>query len=769
MLHKVLLAFIAGCIGIGCLPVLPSLLSIGIFTVAVCILCACVRRRIMLCLIILAGLLGLLRGYSFGYGGLAQQLPKSAEQQVLQLEGEVVEVRQRNHRVQKLLIKVHALTALKQPINPTPEYILLSDYQGKASYQPTEVWRWRVKLKRPHGFASPGSWDYEGYLFQKRVGAVGYIRQAQQQLTPAGHKVSWFRWFWPQSWRDHMPPEVHGMLTALLLGDKQYLQGSTWEVFRSTGTAHLLVVSGLHIGLMATLGWLFVHCIGRLVSWPWQFISRPRCAAIVALAFACSYALLAGFSLPTQRALIMVAIALSGVLLGVRFRPVTLWLSALAGVIAWDPLAWISSGFWFSFIATGILLWRFANRPGKPSWSFRYIWPQCVVMVAVLPILYSQGQSVSWLSPVINMLAIPYLGLILLPMALLSGLLTFLSLPPDWAAMPVSIATQGLLLGIHWSASLITPKLTIQLHGLPLVMACLGALWILLPSGFPGRWLGWCWWLPLFWTQPAGVAHGGLHLAVLDVGQGLAVVIKTEHHLLVYDTGKAFSPSFSAAKAVLIPYLQQKGWLAVDTLLISHGDLDHSGGMQEIIEQFPVSRVLSGTPAQLQTDTLDVEKCKPGQHWQWDNIRFQILAGGNMHRHDNNAASCVLKVSAEGLSVLLPGDIGQTEEHRLVAQYGNQLKANVLIAAHHGSKYSSSMLFLKHVQPTFVVFSAGYLNPFKHPAPAVLKRINVLASKEFQTSRDGTVEINYDPGLELISTSLYRRDVRHYWSEKVNW
>ncbi|MGI0116577.1 DNA internalization-related competence protein ComEC/Rec2 [Zooshikella sp. RANM57] len=768
MLHKVLLAFIAGCVGIGCIPVLPSTLSIGIFAVVVCLLCVCLRHQLILCLIILAGLLGVLRGYSFGYSGLAQQLPKSAEQQALQLEGEITEVRQRDHH-QQLLVKVRSLITPQQEITSAPEFILLSDYQGSADYQPTEIWHWIVKLKRPHGFASPGAWDYEGYLFKNKVGAVGYIRQTQQQIAPAWHSVNWLRWFWPQSWRDYMPPVVHDVLCALLLGDKQYLQASTWQAFRATGTAHLLVVSGLHIGLMATLGWLFVHAVGRLVSWPWAFISRPRCAAIVALSLACSYALLAGFSLPTQRALIMVTVVLLGVLVGVRFKPITLWLSALAGVVAWDPLAWISSGFWFSFIATGVLLWRFANRPGKPSWTFNHIWPQCVVILAVWPLLYSQGQSVSWLSPIINMLAIPYLGFILLPMALLSSLLAVLSFPPEWAVMPVSIATQGLLTGIHWSASLVTPTLTMHLQGLPLIMACVSALWLLLPSGFPGRWLGWCWWLPIFCAQPAYIPNGGLHIAILDVGQGLAVVIKTEHHLLIYDTGKAFSPSFSAAKAVLIPYLQHKGWLAIDTLLISHGDQDHSGGVQDIISQLPVTHVLSGTPEQLKISTSEVSTCLPGQLWQWDQVTFRMLAGGGPHKNNNNKASCVLHVSAAGLSVLLPGDISHTEEQRLVEQFAGQLQSDVLIAAHHGSKYSSSMLFLKHIQPTFVVFSAGYLNPFKHPAPAVLKRVNLLSSKELQTSRDGTIEISYDPDSDLISTSLYRRDVRHYWSEKVNW
>ena len=616
-----------------------------------------------------------------------------------------------------------------------------------------ERWRLKVRLRPPQGFYNPGGFDYEAWLFVRRVRATGYVRpdpanrrldsgvgvdRLRQDLVEGIHRAAGGR-------------AAAGLLAALAAGERSGITPDQWETAVATGTSHLLAISGLHVGLVA--GWAFF-----LARWLWnlcgggRWLAAPRAAAPLALGLGGAYALLAGFGIPTQRALVMLAVWLGAVAAGRAVEPARGLALAAVAVLAFDPLAVLSAGFWLSFAAVAVILLALGAGRGGPSWR-RWWRVQWAVSLGLAPVLLLWFGQVSLAAPLANLLAVPVVGLWVVPLAL--------------AGSALLLAGQGgtaqpLLAGAAWALELLWQVLAWLGEGewarwwrpAPpawLALAAFGglALWWR-GAGLPGRWAALAWALPLFLWQPPRPAAGTFWFTLLDVGQGLAAVVRTRHHALVYDTGARFSERFDAGRAVLVPYLRQAGIRRVDLLVVSHGDNDHIGGAASLVAALPVARVLSSVPRRLP----GARTCRAGQAWRWDGVDFRILSPPPGRAGAGNDASCVLRVAAPGASLLLPGDIEAAAEARLLAAGP---AARVLVAPHHGSRTSSTAAFVGAVAPEVVLFPAGRRNPYGHPHPAVVARYRAAGARLYQSGCHGALELRFRDGRPELRAHRLRR------------
>ncbi|MEI7995565.1 MAG: DNA internalization-related competence protein ComEC/Rec2 [Methylococcaceae bacterium] len=627
-------------------------------------------------------------------------------------------------------------------------------------------WSFTVKLKRPHGSLNPGGFDYERWLFTQGVGAVGYVRTSPKPVL-LGRDSAWINIaVWRQSISDRLSvllsdrPSL-SLIKALTIGDGNEITQNQWDVFRKTGTIHLVVISGSHVGLIAGLVYflaLKAWALTGFLGW-----SPQRVAAVAAMLVAVFYAGLAGFSVPTQRAVIMLAIVMLAIILQRNARPFNTLAVALFAVLAFDPLAVLSVGFWLSFLAVGLIVYVIAGRLGKSGYFSEVIKINWATSVGLSPLLLFFFQQVSLISPLANFIAVPVISLVAVPLSLLGVLVMFGSqLLASKLFIVVGIALQGLWWLLVRLAEL--PLATIN-HTQPsiwaLVFAIPGVLLLLAPRGTPARWLSMVMFLPLVFTTSDKPKSGSINMTLLDVGQGLSVVVQTANHWLVYDTGAKFSAESDMGQSVVLPFLRRQGASKIDKLIISHGDNDHSGGTESVMRGIPTEQVLTSAP-RLLSAYLPV-MCAAGQSWTWDNVRFTVLSPKNAFVSENDN-SCVLKIQSQQGAVLLTSDIEASAENWLTETYGNNLKADVLIAPHHGSKTSSTIGFLQAVQPEYVLIPSGYRSQFGHPHKEVLERYEQIKAKWLNSADSGAILISVKDGSWIPQTTRDRDS--KYWNVK---
>jgi competence protein ComEC len=436
--------------------------------------------------------------------------------------------------------------------------------------------------------------------------------------------------------------------------------------------------------------------------------------------------------------------------------------AALLVVLLLDPWAVASAGFWLSFGAVAAILAVMVNRVSPPGWLACWMRTQAAVTLALLPLLLALFQQVSIVSPIANAFAIPVVSLVVVPLALAGMLLPF-----D-AVLHLAHFVMGWCMSVlEWMSA--APDAVWQQHApvqWAIAAAVAGAAWLMLPRGVPARWLGAVACLPLFLVLPAALSWGEVKVTVLDVGQGLSVVVRTANHALLYDTGPAFGPAADSGNRIVAPYLRATGVRRLDGLVVSHDDADHTGGALSVLQALPVAWLATSLddmdPLPLVAD--DAFRCEAGQSWTWDGVRFEVLHPGRasyaLPMKDNDR-SCVLKVSAGGRAVLLPGDIERRVEEALLAQ-GADLAAHVLVAPHQGSRTSSTAAFVRAVGPREVIFPVGYRNRFGHPHPEVVERYREAGAALHRTDRDGAVLITMAPA-GAISVERHRATHRRYW------
>ena len=730
------LAFLAGHLWSWFIPNLPlALLSAGVAMLF--------RRGRTLAIWFAAGVLA---QAFWGQAGLPQPLPAALEGQDILVQGRVASVPERRGPRLRFLFETDAVQD-GGGWQPMALRLRLGWYGAPRSLRAGARWQLRVRLKRPHGFANPGGFYYEAWLVRQGIQATGYVRRSadNRRLARApGWRLAALRQRLAEGIRRHLDghPQL-GVILALTLGIKSGIDDAQWRRFRSTGTGHLMAISGLHVGMVA-------GCCFFLGHWLWSRsvrlssrLAAPRAGGLAAVAGAALYAGLAGFSIPTQRALIMVAAAALALLAARHTRPMDVLGIALIGVLVLEPPAVGSPGFWLSFGAVFLILWHLGGRAPPRGFRARAVAAlrvALVVGIGLIPVTFAAFQQAAWLGPLVNIFAVPWVTLLVVPAAL-AGLLALPWLPGVAGAL-LGFAGDGFGLldaALGWLAALPGADWRLPPPGpVALGTALVGVLWMTASRPVPGRRLvapGLL--LPLFLARPPAPLPGTAEVALLDVGQGLAAVVRTRHHTLVYDTGPRFRSGFETGSAVVLPYLIQAGVDAVDVLLVSHGDNDHIGGARGLAEGLPVYRVVTSVPEAF--DWRYVRRCNATMAWDWDGVRFEILhPRGRRHWSENNA-SCVLRVTAGEDSVLFTGDIEAPAERALVRS-GIQLAARVLVAPHHGSRTSSTGPFIDAVAPEYVLFPAGYRNRFRFPRPEVVARYRERGIRPLVTGETGAIE-----------------------------
>lgn len=647
--------------------------------------------------------------------------------------------------------------------------ILLSDYQ-RLGLRPGQTARLQVRLKRPRGFANPGTFDYEAWLWDQGYQATGYVRRhAANRILASGFSMDAFR----LDLRERLLTlagrsglDWHGILLALGIGDRQGLGERDWELFSATGTNHLMVISGLHIGLMATLGYQLCLLLWRWVPrlplvWP-----APRAAAVAAILAALGYCLLAGFSLPTRRAFIMVLAFMGSRLLLRQGNPRNGLGIALTSVLLLNPMAPVSAGFWLSFGAVAVLL--YCAMPAEPAsqgvlrgYPAMALKAQWVLFFALMPLLLLNFQQLSLLAPAVNLLAIPLVGCLIVPLTLCGLFLLY------WwqagARLCLWLADQllgGFMALLEWSVATF-PELLVQrawpggLTGF--MMAVVIAMILLLRRRLP-RLLAVCALPLLMLRQPAGPPHGGLILHMLDVGQGLALVLESAESVVVYDTGPSYSQRFNAGSGILVPFLRSRG-LEPDRLIVSHGDEDHAGGLAGVLKAWPDVPVVSGEPDRLRSPATH---CEAGREWHSGGLRFSFLYPPAESGAQGNDSSCVLMVAGEWGRLLLTGDIGASAERRILQTGAPLPQADIITVPHHGSSSSSTPGFLNTLAADIALVSSGYLNRFGHPAGHIVERYEHRGVRLWNTAHSGYLRLALGTGRPRHVTA-YRIDSPRVW------
>ncbi|KPV41759.1 hypothetical protein AN478_00475 [Thiohalorhabdus denitrificans] len=693
-------------------------------------------------------------------GQQAYPFPAALERRTVQVEGTVAGAVEDKGERRRFRFRVERL---RSPEGDWREYrgtLRLSWYRtAPEDLAYGQGWRLAVRVKRPRGFRNPGGFDYARFLRTRGLSATGYVRAEPPARRLGESGADWRVAVEAARRRVQEAAAAAGpagpLVRALTVGKRDQLTPEAWETLQVTGTAHLVAISGLHVGWVAFLAFAVARFLWRRVPLAPLLMAAPRFAAVAALATAGGYALLAGLSLPTQRALIMVAVGLGAWLLGRPFHFGRALAAAALVVLLWSPDSLLAPGFWLSFTAVaaiGLLLGGTAGTWGRRR---RAAAVQLAVVVAVSPWLAYWFGQVSLVAPVANAVAIPLFSLVIVPLALVGAVAALIGLPELAEAFMVAAGwllewAMGLLEGLAgWSwAAWSGPR-----PDVPAVAAMLAGLGLLLKA--PGRWRwlgGLVAVLPLAWVGPPELSHGQARVWVLEVGQGSAAVVETASHVAVVDCGPRFSASFNAGEAVVAPFLQARGWDAVDRLVVSHGDDDHLGGCAGLQNEVAVREVV-GSPA------AKGRALYAGDGWAWDGVRFRILHPPEDGPGAGNASSRVVEVAAGGQRVLLPGDLEAAGEQRILSSEGLP-EQTVVVAPHHGSTTSSSPAFVRAARPDWVVYSTGHGNRWGLPTPEVEGRYRRVGARALNTASEGAVEIRLGPEPRVRG---YRQRADRYW------
>ncbi len=734
---------------------------------------------------LLAFFIGYLWALIAAHSYLQQRLDVQWQGEDLLITGQVSGLVDQGTRSVRFNFNVAHVQYQGEPVdNFGSQRLRLSWYHTQQSIRPGQRWQLQLRLKPPHGMLNPGGFDYEKWLFQQGIGATGYVRNSEynRQINDALWRIDGLRQQLIEQISAASDSSHRGLLQALSAGYKANMTAQHWQVMIDTGTSHLMAISGLHIGLVAGM----VFFVARLLVpvWLLRFISKQQFAALLSLLAAGFYAALAGFSVPTQRAFVMLLVVLLALLLKRPAFSLNTLSLALLVVLLLDPLAPLSAGFWLSFIAVLLIAIIIGGRVARQRGWLQGIRLQWLIALSMLPISVLLFQQGSLISPLANMLMIPLVGLLIVPMLLIASLLS-----------PMSVSVSGWLFNIagqifdycwpllDWLAQ--NPLASWQQASLPLphsLLALLGGLLLILPRGFPLKAAGLILLFPMIFYQPPRPQSDEFWLHLLDVGQGLSVLVQTREHNLLYDAGASRGERFDLGRLVVEPFLRHKGIESLDRLIISHADNDHAGGAAYLLKQLVIHQMLYGGRAEDFAYELPpiAQNCKAGQRWQWNQVRFEMLHPARDY-HKTNQQSCVLKITSSGHSVLLTGDIDQPVESQLLGDYGEQLQTDVLLVPHHGSKSSSSLSWLQQLDPQLALVSAGYLNRFRHPADEVLQRYRQLGIPVLNTAEGGAISLYFSKpdgarsgrgsadslGGLSVGSHRQRKDAAHYWNHRL--
>ena len=750
-------AWLAGACALLLQSELPALRTVAIVCAATLLAAAVLRRW---------AVLGLAFGFTLAWQQctlrLEQRLDPALEGVSLGLSGHVASVPQQVGGGLRFRLAT-------DPLPGVPPLVELTWYAPQWRPQAAERLELEVRLRRPRGFANPGGSDFEARRLRQGLGATGYVRSA----TRLGRRRGDVARFPVLVARDAISEAIRaalgerpatGIVAGLSVGLQDALSAAQWRELARSGTSHLMAISGMHIGMFALLaGWLTMH-VQRLRQRRGARGTARDAAVVAGSLAALAYASLAGWSVPTQRTAIMIAI----VAIALRSRRRVGSADALAAgaiaVLAIQPLAPLSVGFWLSFGAVAAILLVTSGQLAQPGVARGYAQSQWAVTAGLVPVLVGSFGTVSLVSAGVNFLAIPLYTLVIVPAVLLATACVLA------APGPGAVALGGVAWLIETTWPLIAvpaawPWATWGVAGLgPFGWATLvvGAVAALAPLPAPGRVAG----LLLAvaacgWRAPAP-EWGAARFAMLDVGQGLAAVVETRHHVLVYDAGPAFRSGSDAGALVLEPYLRHRGLRRVDALVVSHDDLDHAGGVASLARAMPVARRI--TSGHALEGPGSIELCRRGGRWSWDGVSFEWLHPGPDLPPGDNDRSCVLRVRVGPHVLLLTGDIEHPAEVELQAQ-GAAGRVDVLTVPHHGSRTSSTQSFVDATQPRWALVPSGHRNRWGFPKPDVVARWEAAGATVIVGSASGAIEFDVHPDLPLAAPRLHRPAQRRLWHD----
>lgn len=735
----------------------------------------------------------------FAHHYLADQLPSEWEGRDVTVVGTIDSLPNEFERGVRFNFSVERIVGEDGAAPVLPGRLALSWYAGFREEEPQAVgrvrpgerWQLTVRLNRPHGNANPHGFDYEAWLLEQDLRATGYVRPDRHSAL----KNSRIDGFVPgfgnvvQRGRAWLRDRIHaalpshpyaGVLVALVIGDQRAISQSDWKVFNRTGIGHLISISGLHITMIAGM---FAGLVFAL--WRRSFFTRAnlplllpaqKAAALAGAGIALLYVLLAGFGVPAQRTLYMLSVVALALWLGRLASVSHVLCSALGVVVLLDPWAVLWPGFWLSFGAVAVILYASAGRAhtyavAPAGTAARWlaalkaaVRTQYAVTLGLVPLTMLLFAQVSLVSPLANAVAIPLVSFLVTPLSLAGSVLP--APVGDWLLQLAHVFVDWLARGLHWLSA--HPAAVWSAPVPPwwaFAAALAGILWLLAPPGWSARWLGLASLFPLLLNTASHPPHGEMQVTAFDVGQGMALLVETPRHRLLYDTGPAYSGESDGGSRVILPYLRARGIARLDAMVVSHGDADHAGGALSILDEIPVDAVYSSLPEDhAVAGRARHYRCESGQAWTWDGVRFEMLypvpALYASEKWKPNARSCLLKVTLGEHAILLPGDIEAVQEAELVRNSAESLRASVLLAPHHGSGTSSTAAFLEAVQPEFALFQVGYRNRFRHPKPEVFDRYGGLGIQRIRTDEAGAVTLRF---AEQVEVSEYRTASARYW------
>lgn len=764
------LAFLCGVVTLTFFSSLPPLYLVGILIVLALLAVFFIPKKFSYEIkLIVAFVLGFSWCLWQANQTLSHQLPSELEGQTIVATGTIAAIPETHSHAMEfefLINKIVTSVPVKYPLKVRLNWYLTQNYIPLL--KTGDTWQLMIRLKKPRGFWNVGSFDYQAWLFEHGIRATGYVIDNSNNHLISQNCLNNFvdrmrekiSMGVTQALKDY--PTV-GLINALAVGVRYEITEQQWQVMRGTGTNHLFAIAGLHIGFVSGMIFALVSFLWRRMGRVALYIPTPQAAALAALVSAIFYSALAGFALPTQRAVIMIAVFLLATLLRKNLPTWQAWGLALLMILIIEPLAVLSDSFWLSFGAVAYIIYGVSSRINPKGLWWHWGRVQWVIAIGLIPLTLLFFHQTSLLGFIANAIAIPWTGFVVLPLSLL-GSLIYLIFPP-FGKILLILAAKALEC-IWWILTKISTIEWMQWYTyVPnvwvLLSASIGMLLLLAPKGFPARWLGCIWLLPLIIWKPAGPKAGELWFSLLDVGQGLATVVRTQHHVLVYDTGPRFSDTFDTGNAVVIPFLQSVGIKKIDIMMISHPDNDHIGGAYSILDQMPVQQVITSVPTKFKLGRATL--CYAGQQWEWDKVKFQVIYPPLGRDDLDNDSSCVLRIDDGRQSILLVGDIEKMSERYLVENTKNLLPATMLVAPHHGSKTSSTSEFIAAVHPQYVLFPVGYRNKFHFPHMEVVTRYQQSGAKLYSTVDEGmmTFKLTGQGGVELAET--FRQKYFRFW------
>lgn len=723
---------------------------------------------------------------------MGRSLPSGVENRDIEVTGVVASLPQRSSAGIRFRFDIESATLQGRPVD-LPIKASLGWYAGwhedatltepQLSLAAGQRWRFAVKLRQPHGNVNPHGFDYELYLFEQGVRATGAVRDGPNAPRLIEDDAMFSIDRWRQRVRDAIDASVDdkraaGVLAALAVGDQSAIERDDWQLFRNTGVAHLMSISGLHVTMFAWLAGLAVASGWRRSTRLMLALPSPLAARWGGLIAASAYAMFSGWGVPAQRTVWMLAAVVILRSSGKRWPWALVLMAAAVVVSVADPWALLQPGFWLSFVAVGVLMASQSvsgeMQVDDERWWHR-LWrhmqaslrTQVIATLSLAPLTLVFFQQLSIVGFAANLVAIPLITLVVTPLALLGVAFT-----PLWqlgAAVQTTLAD-----GLAWLGQF--PAAVWQVPVAPLWAQAAGlsaGLLLVLPLPWRVRALALPLVMPLLMPPRDLPAPGSFDVLAVDVGQGTAVVVRTSRHVMVYDSGPQYSRDSDAGQRVLLPLLRALGESRIDTLVLSHRDLDHVGGASAMLQNLPVQRMLSsledGHP--LLAQTPNAGRCVDGQSWQWDGVRFDVLrpmADDYARSVKSNGMSCVVKVSAAQGSVLLTGDIERQQEAEIVNAHRAELRSDVLLVPHHGSRTSSTAGFLDAVTPQVAIVQAGYLNRFGHPVDEIVERLKDRGAAIHASPGCGAWRWQPQLGQTAASDGLCQRDTSgRYWHHRL--